>query len=48
MEIGSFRDSITLVGQRAYDRAMKGARKATGVAPSPAHLKEPVKRRLLR
>jgi transposase len=41
MEIRSFRDSSSMVEQRVYDGATKGARRATGVAPSLSSTEEP-------
>jgi len=41
MEVRSFRDSSTMVEQRAYDGGTEGARRATGVAPSFGRTEEP-------
>ena len=41
MEVRSFRDSSTMVEQRAYDGGTGGARRATGVAPSFGRTEEP-------
>jgi transposase-like protein len=41
MEKGSFRDSNTMIEQRAFDGVTEGARRATGVSPSRGRTEAP-------